>query len=229
MTKKVISRKGNIIISGFLTIVSIVYTLLVKCVDVKSVGVDETKIGLSTFNLSIKDRTPYNESWYKLTKYLGYLWFVVCGIFAGYGIYLLIKNKSLKIIDYKLYILFSIFLLAIIFYIAFEFIKINYRPIILDGKKELSYPSSHTFLSISIFVPSALYIIDSKFKKIIKYISVPLLLVLAIIIVVGRFLSGVHWFTDILGGIFISAGLVMTFNTVLNLFSKDEQYDEYEE
>ena len=223
-------RKLSYALTIILLISFIVFTIIVKCVDVKSVGVDETKIGLSTFNLSIKDRTPYNESWYKLTKYLGYLWFVVCGIFAGYGIYLFIKNKSLKKIDYKLYILFSIFLLAIIFYIAFEFIKINYRPIILDGKKELSYPSSHTFLSISIFVPSALYIIDSKFNKIIKYISVPLLLVLAILIVVGRFLSGVHWATDIIGGIILGSFLIslyISIDTFLeNKFNKEDELEE---
>ena len=67
-----------------------------------------------------------------------------------------------------------------------------------------------------------------KENNLFKYFNI-FLMILMVVIVVGRFLSGVHWFTDILGGIFISAGLVMTFNTVLNLFSKDEQYDEYEE
>ena len=222
-------RKLSYALTIILLISFIVFTIIVKCVDVKPLGINETNIGLSTFNISVRDKIPYNETWYKITKYFGYLWFVVCGLFAAYGIYLFIKNKSLKKIDYKLYILFSIFLLAIILYISFEFIKINYRPILEDGKMELSYPSSHTLLSIAIFVPSALYIIDSKFNKIFKYISVPTLLILAILIVVGRFLSGVHWATDIFGGIILGSFLIslyISIDTFLeNKFNKEDEIE----
>ena len=95
---------------------------------------------------------------------------------------------------------------------------------------ELSYPSSHTLLSIAIFVPSALYIIDSKFNKIFKYISVPTLLILAILIVVGRFLSGVHWATDIIGGIILGSFLIslyISIDTFLeNKFNKEDEIEE---
>ena len=218
-------KKLSYALTIILLISFIAFTVVVKFVDVKEIGIDGTKIGLSTFNISVRDKTPFNESWYNITKYLGYLWFVVGLFFVGYIIYLFIKNKSLKKIDYKLYILFSILLLAIIFYVTFEFIKINYRPVLLNGKKELSYPSSHTFLSISIFVPSALYIIDSKFSKIIKCITVPILLILSIIIVVGRFLSGVHWATDILGGIILGAFMISLYISI-DTFLEDEFYKE---
>ena len=42
-----------------------------------------------------------------------------------------------------------------------------------------------------------------------------------VVIVVGRLLSGVHWFTDIIGGIFIGVALLMTLYSVLDVVKKN--------
>ncbi|MBQ6841241.1 MAG: phosphatase PAP2 family protein, partial [Bacilli bacterium] len=52
--------------------------------------------------------------------------------------------------------------------------------------------------------------------KIINVIS----LFIIIITIIGRLISGVHWFTDIVGGILISSFLLMLFYSILNLNKK---------
>ena len=38
--------------------------------------------------------------------------------------------------------------------------------------------------------------------------------------VIGRLISGVHWLTDIIGGVLLSAGIVMMYYTVTSLKEK---------
>ena len=218
------------IISFLIIILAVVYTFLVKKVDVKPVGVNNTDIGFASINKPISDTLGYNELLYKATEYLGYLPLLFAAGYALYGGFQLVKRKSIFKVDKEIIALGGFFVVILALYVFFEKFVVNYRPVLLDGGElEASYPSSHTLMSIC-FCMAMLLINIRLFKEnnLFKYFNI-FLMILMVVIVVGRFLSGVHWFTDILGGIFISAGLVMTFNTVLNLFSKDEQYDEYEE
>ncbi|MBQ8131599.1 MAG: phosphatase PAP2 family protein, partial [Bacilli bacterium] len=103
--------------------------------------------------------------------------------------------------------------LAII-YVLFEKVVINYRPILVDGELETSFPSSHTLMAICVCMSAVL--LNKRLWKndIINYINISILVVMALI-VFGRLMAGVHWFSDILGGIIISAALVQIFHTVL--------------
>ena len=105
-------------------------------------------------------------------------------------------------------------------YLFFEKVIINYRPVLVNGLLEASYPSSHTILSLcvcgsSIIVNKKLY---SK-KRISKIIN-PIAFFIMILTTVGRLLSGMHWLSDILGGIIISITLLYVFSTVINLVKK---------
>ena len=87
----------------------------------------------------------------------------------------------------------------------------------MDGKLEASYPSSHTMISIFISLSSIIvnrYLI--KNSNINKKINIFILIVM-FLIVIGRTISGVHWFSDILGGLLISAFLVKSFDTLLRI------------
>ena len=109
-------------------------------------------------------------------------------------------------------------------YLFFEKFIVNYRPVLMDGKLEASYPSSHTMISIFICMSAIIvnrYLI--KNNNINKRINIFILFIM-VFIVVGRIISGVHWISDILGGLLISAFLIKSFDTILKIRKgKDEQ------
>ena len=100
-------------------------------------------------------------------------------------------------------------------YVLFEKLKINYRPILIEGILEVSYPSSHTILSLCLCGSSL--ITSKKYfnKKYIKLINIITIVVTGIVLL-GRIVSGVHWFSDIIGGVLISAALVMCYYLAFN-------------
>ncbi|MBR3203698.1 MAG: phosphatase PAP2 family protein, partial [Solobacterium sp.] len=103
-------------------------------------------------------------------------------------------------------------------YVFFNKVAINYRPVIMPGEvlPESSFPSSHSMLGCTV-MGSAYLLVDRYVKNqtAVKVLHV-LCIINMIVIVGGRFLSGVHWFTDILGGILISIALIAEFSAVLD-------------
>lgn len=212
------NTKRNTIISIILIICAIVYTFLVKTVDVKQIGPDNTSVGFATVNEAVANKLPFNETLYKVTKYLGYVSLAAVGAYALVGLVQLIKRKSLFKVDREIIALGIFFVIVLALYVAFEIVIVNYRPVIIDSEVgvEASFPSSHTVLAIC--VCTSIIMVNKKiFENVkgIKLVNICALLVL-FSTAIGRTLSGVHWISDILGGIIISAALLMTFYTVIN-------------
>ena len=202
-----------LIISLFLLIISILYIIVIKNVDVRTIGPNNTSVGLSTINESFHKVFGYNDVLYKLTKYLGVVPILLVIMYALIGLYELTQKKSLFKVNKKLILLGCFYVVVLLIYILFEKLAINYRPVIIDGELEASFPSSHTILALcfcgSSLLTSKYFITNLKTKKYIDIIS----LIVMILIVVGRTLSGVHWFTDIIGGIIISLFLLSVLYT----------------
>lgn len=212
------NTKRNTIISIVLIICAIVYTFLVKTVDVKQIGPDNTSVGFATVNEAVANKLPFNETLYKITKYLGYVSLAAVGAYALVGLVQLIKRKSLFKVDREIIALGIFFVIVLALYVAFEIVIVNYRPVILDSEVgvEASFPSSHTVLAICVCT-SVIMVNKKIFENVkgIKLVNIGALLVL-FGTAIGRTLSGVHWISDIVGGVIISAALLMTFYTVIN-------------
>lgn len=207
------NNKKKIISSIILTFLSIIYVYLVKIIDVKEIGPNNSSVGFSTINNWFKNFVGTNMKLYKLTEVFGLVIILIAVIYALVGLVELIKRKSIKKIDKEIISLGVLYVLLGLVYIFFEKFIINYRPIIIDGELEASFPSSHTMLAISICVSSL--IVSKKYLSNKKLsISYFVTMFLLTIVVLGRTISGVHWFSDILGGVIISMTLLMYFYTI---------------
>lgn len=208
--------KSNIIITACLFLAFIIFTIIVKYVDVKAVGPLQSTVGLASVNLAVFKVIGASKVMYDVTEILGYLTFIIIAFFAGLGLYQLIKYKSIKKVDYKILVLGGFYVVVLIFYAVFELIVVNYRPVLVEGELEASYPSSHTMLSICVI--SSAMIVASEMINGKKALSITLVIIgyaLILLTVIGRLLSGVHWFTDIFGGVLLSFALIMLFYTAI--------------
>ena len=213
------NKKRRIIISTFLILLAVVFTVLVKVVDVKQVGVNETSIGFVTLNQFVFKTTGVNMIWYHITDWLGIIAIFIAMVYALIGLIQLIKRKSIFKVDREIMLLGLFYLIIISLYVFFETVIINYRPILMDGFLEASYPSSHTLMTICI-CGSAIILNRELFKNKFTRIINVLLLAIIFVTVIGRLLSGVHWFTDIIGGIIISSALLMTLYSMIGVIKK---------
>lgn len=213
-------KRRNYFISTILFLLAIGFTVLVKVVDVKQVGVNETSIGFGTVNQFVFNFFGVNMIWYHITDWLGLVPIFMAMAYALIGFVQLVKRKSLFKVDKEIIILGIFYIIVIALYLFFEKVIVNYRPILMDGFIEASYPSSHTLMTIclcgsSIIVNRKLF--NNKITKFMNILSIAIVL----ITIIGRLISGVHWFTDIIGGIFISIALLMTLYSTINLIKKE--------
>lgn len=214
------NKKRNFLISGILLLIAITFTILVKVVDVKQIGVNNSSIGFATLNQFIFETTGVNMIWYHITDWLGLIPVFMAIVYVFIGLIQLIKRRSIFKVDKEIILLGLYYIIVIALYVFFEKVIINYRPILMNGFLEASYPSSHTLMTICICGSSILInkkLFNNKITKVINYLSI----IIITITVVGRLISGVHWFTDIIGGILISSGLLMTFYSLLSIINKE--------
>ncbi len=105
----------------------------------------------------------------------------------------------------------------------FEIIPVNYRPILIEGKLEASYPSSTTLLVLSV-MPTFVEQIRRRLNnvRVQKILSIVTIFYM-IFMVGGRLISGVHWFTDIVGSVLFSAGLFCIYKAIIMKIIKENQ------
>ena len=217
-------NKNPLLPAGILTALTILLIILVKTVNVAPVGPEGTSVGFSQLNLAVSEQFGVSMTWYKITTVLGVFALALAGFFALVGLIQLIQRKSLMKVDKELLALGGLYAATLVLYVLFEKVIINYRPIIMPDAEhpEASFPSTHTMMVIVIMGSTLTlldkYIQNEQLRGILKLACC----VVIGLIVVGRLLSGVHWFTDILGGILFGATLLSCYSAALTLLSKDQ-------
>lgn len=184
-----------------------VWTLAVCTVDVREIGPMSTSVGFGALNGYVHALTGVNMSLYALTDFLGLVPIGTAFCFFVIGLVQLIKRKSIARVDRDLLMLGAIYAVTFATFLFFECVVINYRPVLIDGRLEASYPSSTTMLVLCVMPSSAMWL-----NKRIK--SNALMLCTAAFcafMVICRFICGVHWLSDIIGGALFGLAVTSAF------------------
>lgn len=201
-------NKKRSCISIVLLVAFAVWTWLVCFVDIKAIGPEESSVGLATLNGVVHSFTGVNMLLYTVTDWLGLVPVAVAFGFAAVGLVQWIKRGSLMRVDHSILALGVFYIAVMTAYIFFETVIINYRPILIDGCLEASYPSSTTLLVMCV-MPTALMQVSKRVKvSAVRCGIMSVIIAFTVFMVVGRLISGVHWVSDIIGGVILSSGLV---------------------
>lgn len=210
-------NQRNLSITWCLLAAFVLWTKAISCIDVQAIGPRDSSVGFATVNGFIHKLIGVHISLYTITDWLGLV--PLCFIlgFAFLGLVQLIKRRSLLKVDYSIFVLGGFYIIVMAAYLFFEMFVINYRPVLIEGYLEASYPSSTTMLVMCV-MPTAIMQFNERIKNSTVRKSINgILIAFMVFMVVGRLVSGVHWLTDIIGGALLSAGLVMLYYFVVNL------------
>ena len=211
--KSFFKKNWKLLVGAAFLFLFLVLIVLLKTVDMGTDGATGKEIGLSSVNFAARDAIGEHYALYDLTQYLGYFAILIA---AGFAVWAFVRfcfaRFSLRKMGFDFLVLAALYVAVLLFYVFFELVVINYRPVLLDGAAEASFPSSHTMLSITVFV-SAAKILYRRFNPRVSPIlfSLPFW-ALAAFVAVARLFSGVHWLTDILGGVLLSLALIFLFS-----------------
>lgn len=193
----------------------LLWTVALRLVDVQAIGPQGSAVGFATLNAFIHNLTGVHMSLYTLTDWLGLVPFAFVAGFAVFGLIQWIQRKHLLKIDSSILVLGGFYVALLAVYVLFEILVVNYRPVLIHGILEASYPSSTTMLTLCV-MPTAVMQLRARIQnKAFKRCVTSAITAFVAFMVIGRLLSGVHWFTDIIGGILLSTGLVLMYRSVI--------------
>lgn len=212
-------KQKNLIAAVWLLAAFALWTVLIYTVDVQPIGPAGSEVGLATMNGFIHRVTGVNWDLYTITDWLSVIPLGIAAGFALLGLTQWIQRKNLMAVDRSILALGGFYAVTVAAFVLFEVLAVNYRPVLIDGKLEASYPSSTTVLVLCVMSTASLQLRGRIRNRILKHGIRVLIGLFSVFMVVGRFCSGVHWVTDIVGGILLSAGLVKLYMAAVRLFA----------
>ena len=215
------NEKNTLITGTIMLILFAVWTVLIQTVDVQAVGQNGTDIGVAGLNVWFPKMTGVHMWVYTVTDWLGLVPIFICMIFGVVGLVQLIKRRSLLNVDKDIILLGIYYILVIFGYLIFEMIPVNYRPILIEGRMEASYPSSTTLLVMSV-MPTLAFQVHRRIRNTkVRYGIYAFTVLFTAFMVVGRTVAGVHWLTDIAGSVMLSSGLYLIYQGAVQLTDKN--------
>ena len=210
-----LKKYGYFIASAVLLLIFIVFTILVKTVDVQYYF-NNTYVGFysinSKFGEFVTNFGKY-ESMSKMSDIILYLSFAYILVLFIFALIELIKNKSFKKLNMNYYLVLGGYVLTVIFYFVFEVVKVNYSPISPIDNLKPSYPSSHVLLGCMFYLLNtftAMKLLKPE-KEWIKPLVFAATGVICLLLIFTRALSSKHWLTDIIASIILVSSLYTLF------------------
>lgn len=202
--------------AGLLSAAFLVFTVLVQCIDVQPIGPNCSCVGFAAVNGWFHALTGVHWTLYTITDWLGLVPVMIALCFAVLGLVQLIRRRSLRKVDVSILILGGFYLIVIAAYLFFETHAVNYRPVLIDNFLEASYPSSTTMLTLCVLPTAMMQLYSRMPRSAARTLVLYLLGAFTVFMVIARLVSGVHWLTDVLGGILLSAVLVQFYRAAVS-------------
>ena len=210
-------NQRNFCIATCMLFAFFLWTATIQFIDVQTIGPQGSSVGFATLNGFVHNLTGVHMSLYAITDWLELVPLAFVMGFALLGLVQWIERKYFLKVDYSILVLGGFYIVVMAVYVLFEVFVVNYRPVLIGGILEASYPSSTTMLVMCV-MPTAIMQFNARIKNnILKRFVASAITVFVVFMVIGRLLSGVHWFTDIIGGALLSAGLVMMYRAIICL------------
>ena len=190
----------------------ILWTFFVSVIDVQPIGPRESVVGFAHINLWFHNLTGVNMTLYHITDWLGLVPVAFGFGFAILGLVQWICRKHILKVDKSVIVLGVYYLIVLAAYLLFEDFVINYRPVLIAGFLEASYPSSTTLLVLCVMPTAAMQLNSRIGNSFLRNLVSKSIMLFVAFMVIGRLISGVHWLTDIIGGVLLSAGLVWLYS-----------------
>ena len=207
----------NFCIALCMLVAFLLWTVAIRFIDVQTIGPRESTVGFATINNFLLNLTGVHMSLYTITDWLGLVPLMFVMGFGTLGLVQWIKRKQLLKVDYNILVLGGFYIVVMAVYVLFEMFVVNYRPVLINGYLEASYPSSTTMLVMCV-MPTAIMQLNTRIKNdVLKRCIVSVITAFIVFMVIGRLVSGVHWLSDIIGGALLSSGLVMIYYAVSNV------------
>ena len=195
----------------------LLWTVVIQVVDVQAIGPQESSVGFAAINEFVHNLTGVHMPLYTITDWLGLVPLMFAMGFGTFGLIQWIKRKHILKVDYNILVLGGFYIVMMAVYALFEMFVVNYRPVLINGYLEASYPSSTTMLVMCV-MPTAIMQFNARIKNnVLKRCVASAIIAFIVFMVIGRLISGVHWFTDIVGGALLSAGLVLMYRAIIRL------------
>ncbi len=210
-------KKKDFYLAIWLLVAFVLWTIAIRLVDVQTIGPKESAVGFATINRFVHNLTGVHMALYIITDWLSVVPLMFVAGFGTCGLIQWIQRKHLLKVDASILALGGFYLVVMAVYALFEVLVVNYRPVLIDGILEVSYPSSTTMLVMCV-MPTAMMQFHTRIPNLmLKRLVTSAMAVFTAFMVIGRLVSGVHWFTDIIGGVLLSAGLVLLYRAVIRL------------
>ena len=208
------NNRKNLCIAVALLAAFALWTVAVRYVNVAPIGPRGSTVGFASVNGFVHRLFGVHMSLYTITDWLGLVPVGVGMWFAVLGLVQWIRRKRIASVDYSILALGGFYIVVMAAYILFETIVVNYRPILMNGYLEASYPSSTTLLVLCVMSTAIMQFHERIKNEILKRLIAMAIISFMVFMVIGRLVSGVHWLTDIVGGVLLSVGLVTLYRWV---------------
>ena len=202
---------GLLLLALFVT-----YTVSLTVVDLQPIGPQGSWVAYGALNKAVHELFGVHMMLYHITDWAGVVAIFVAFGFAVLGLVQWIKRKRILKVDSNLLALGVFYLVVFGVFVFFEYHVINRRPVLINGILEASYPSSTTMLAMCVMPTAMMQFQQYIRKQWLRYTANILCGSFTAFMVLGRLVCGVHWFTDILGGMIFSAAVILLYSAAMS-------------